>query len=349
MHRCLELAVKGRGSVAPNPMVGCVIVHDGQIIGEGWHRQFGKAHAEVNAITDVKKKDLLPSSTLYVNLEPCAHYGKTPPCADLLISSSIPRVVIGCEDSFSLVKGKGIEKMRQAGIEVIKGVLEKEARYLNRRFFTFHEHHRPYVILKWAESSDGFIDRNRSSEIATPLQISTAESRRLVHQWRSEEQAILVGTNTALLDNPRLTARESEGKNPLRIAIDRHNKIPLTYHLKDGSVPTLIFTESPTDSGGKWENVIIPFDTREAFIESLLMELYRRQITSLLVEGGAALLNSFLFSGKWDEARVFISPIEINQGIRAPEKPSFAYNHQRIDADELKIYRNEEDIYASQK
>jgi diaminohydroxyphosphoribosylaminopyrimidine deaminase/5-amino-6-(5-phosphoribosylamino)uracil reductase len=349
MHRCIELARKGKGLVAPNPMVGCVIVHDAKIIGEGWHMKYGQPHAEVNAINSVEDKKLLKSSTLYVNLEPCAHHGKTPPCADLIIAMNIPYVVIGCVDSFSLVQGKGIEKMMRAGIDVKTGVLEKESRHLNRRFFTFHEQKRPFVILKWAETADGFIDRTRHSDTEPPLRISSPESVQLLHRWRSEEQAILIATNTALLDNPRLTAREQNGMNPLRIAIDRNNRIPATHHLKDGSTPTLILTEKPEENSLNLEYVKLSFDSREHFLSELFRELYRRQILSVLVEGGASLLNSFFFSGKWDEARVFIAPVEIYEGVQSPEKPASAHSVERLGVDELRIYHNVEDEFASQK
>ncbi|HXC06303.1 MAG TPA: bifunctional diaminohydroxyphosphoribosylaminopyrimidine deaminase/5-amino-6-(5-phosphoribosylamino)uracil reductase RibD, partial [Bacteroidia bacterium] len=254
MRRCLELAAQGLGSVAPNPMVGSVIVHQGRIIGEGWHQRYGEAHAEVNAIAAVQEKNLLSGSCLYVNLEPCAHFGKTPPCADLIIRTGIPEVVIGSIDPFAQVSGKGIEKLVKAGIRVRTGVLETECRELNRRFFTFQEQKRPYIILKWAETADRFMDRIRTfGSGEAPLQISSAPSLQLLHQWRSEEQAILIGTHTALLDNPRLTVRERQGKNPLRIVLDPMNRIPASFHLKDGTTPTLVITAQPMGSSHNLE------------------------------------------------------------------------------------------------
>ncbi len=349
MQRCLDLAIKGMGMVAPNPMVGSVIVHEGIIIGEGWHERFGSPHAEVNAINGVKNKELLKSATLYVNLEPCAHHGKTPPCAELIIAMNIPFVVIGCIDTFSKVQGRGIEKMIRAGINVKIGVLEKESRYLNRRFFKFHEEKRPFVILKWAETADGFLDKFRSPGNDHPYPVSSFESQKLVHRWRAEEQAILVGTNTALLDNPRLDVRAIKGKNPLRIAIDRKNRIPQTFHLKDGSTPTLVFTSQRLEGTTNLEYLQIAFQRPEQVLEDILENLYKRQILSVLIEGGYETLNTFLSQGLWDEARIFISPETIGSGVKAPEKPGYSHSVERSGKDELLIYRNEEDPFASQK
>jgi diaminohydroxyphosphoribosylaminopyrimidine deaminase/5-amino-6-(5-phosphoribosylamino)uracil reductase len=341
MRRCLELAAQGRGSVAPNPMVGCVIVKDSQIIGEGYHQRYGEAHAEVNAIAVVADKSLLRASTLYVNLEPCAHFGKTPPCADLIIAQAIPQVVVGSVDTFSLVSGKGIQKMRDAGITVISGVLEEECRELNKRFFTFHEKKRPYVLLKWAETADGFTDRRRNTDqMQEPLQISSPESKALLHAWRSEEQAILVGTETVLLDNPRLTVRTATGKNPLRIAFDRNNRIPASHHLKDRSTPTWIITDKPvTGSGPMLEYVPLLFSSPAETIQQLLILLHSRSIQSVLVEGGTQLISSFFEAGVWDEARVFISTQQCGSGVKAPEKPSGIYTSRSSGRDELRIYK----------
>jgi diaminohydroxyphosphoribosylaminopyrimidine deaminase/5-amino-6-(5-phosphoribosylamino)uracil reductase len=334
MQQCLLLAVKGLGKVAPNPMVGCVIVHDGEIIGEGYHQQYGLAHAEVNAINSVQNKELLKRSTLYVNLEPCSHYGKTPPCADLIIENKIPNVVIGSLDLNSLVNGKGIEKLTKAGINVIEGVLEEECVKLNKRFFIFHEKKRPYIILKWAQTTDGFIDAKRDNESSLKaLQISNQESRKLVHQWRSLEQAIMVGTNTALLDNPQLTVRELKGANPLRITIDKWLRIPKEYHLLDKSTPTIIFTAVDATSVSNLEYVKIDFE--QAIIPQILNELYNRSIQSLIVEGGEQLLNSFIEIDSWDEARVFISDKKIVNGVKVPVLKSNPVSKENINGDKL--------------
>lgn len=337
MKRCLDLAVKGLGQVAPNPMVGCVIVYDDEIIGEGYHEQYGQAHAEVNAINSVKDKELLKKSTLYVNLEPCSHFGKTPPCADLIIENKIPYVVIGSIDTNSLVSGKGIEKLTKAGIDVKIGVLEAECKSLNKRFFTYHEKKRPYIILKWAQTSDGFIDAKRNEEnTSKPIQISNSDSKKLLHLWRSQEQAIIIGTNTALLDNPQLTVREVKGKNPLRITIDKWLRIPKHFNLFDKSTPTLIFTSVDEPSQKNLEFVKIDFE--KPIIPQVLEELYERNIQSLLVEGGELLLKSFIDEGFWDSARVFVSDKELKKGVEAPimnQKPVIKEN---ISGDKLLFY-----------
>ncbi|HCQ28892.1 MAG TPA: bifunctional diaminohydroxyphosphoribosylaminopyrimidine deaminase/5-amino-6-(5-phosphoribosylamino)uracil reductase RibD, partial [Flavobacteriales bacterium] len=251
LQRCLDLAKNGKGRVAPNPMVGCVIVHNGKIIGEGYHREYGKAHAEVNAINSVKNKELLRESTLYVNLEPCAHYGKTPPCSNLIIENNIPKVVVGCIDSFSAVAGKGIEKMQKAGIDVTVGVLEKESLALNRAFFTFHNKKRPYILLKWAQTLDGFIDIDRTSQKTTSDNwISNKFSKQLVHLYRSEIAGILVGKNTVMNDNPALTTRLIYGKSPIRLIIDFEQSIQESATVFNGEVPTVIFTSNPKENSG---------------------------------------------------------------------------------------------------
>ncbi|MBL0329151.1 MAG: bifunctional diaminohydroxyphosphoribosylaminopyrimidine deaminase/5-amino-6-(5-phosphoribosylamino)uracil reductase RibD [Bacteroidetes bacterium] len=340
MKRCLDLAVKGLGQVAPNPMVGSVIVCDGEIIGEGYHEQYGQAHAEVNAINAVKDKTLLKKSTLYVNLEPCSHFGKTPPCADLIVEHKIPYVVIGSIDTNSLVSGKGIEKLAKAGIDVKVGVLEEDCKKLNKRFFTYHEKKRPYIILKWAQTADGFIDAKRNEEnTSKPIQISNSDSKKLLHLWRSQEQAIMIGTNTALLDNPQLTVREVKGKNPLRITIDKWLRIPKQFNLFDKTTPTLIFTSVDEPSQSNLEFVKINFE--QAVIPQVLEELYKRNIHSLLVEGGELLLNSFIDEGLWDSARVFISEKELGKGVKAPilnQKPVVKEN---VSGDKLLFYVNE--------
>ncbi len=339
INHCLGLALNGLGQVAPNPMVGCVIVANEKIIGEGYHQLYGQAHAEVNAINAVQDKELLKTATLYVNLEPCSHFGKTPPCADLIIASHIPRVVIGGVDSNSLVSGKGIEKLKNAGVIVEVGVLEQECKQLNYRFFTYHEKKRPYIILKWAQTRDGFIDASRTEENQKALQISNADAKKLVHKWRSMEQAIMVGTNTALLDNPQLTVREVEGKNPIRITIDKWLRIPKDFHLFDGSTPTLVFTSSDAASVNNLEYIKINFEL--PLVPQFIDELYKRNIQSVLVEGGEQLLNSFIQANCWDEARVFVSETKIGKGVNAPVLNTDPIDHENISGDVLLIYKNE--------
>ena len=299
MQRCIQLARCGEAGAPPNPMVGAVVVCDGLIIGEGYHCRCGGPHAEVNAIGSVKEKHLLSRSTIYVSLEPCAHYGKTPPCADLIIRSGIPRVVVGCADPFAKVNGLGIKKLQEAGCEVVVGVLEQECHELNRRFFTFHQKHRPWITLKWAQSKDGSLSPSLPQrEGKAPVFFSNALTQALVHRLRARHQAILVGTRTALTDNPTLTTRCWQGPNPLRLTIDRHNILPPTLHLKDGSTPTVIYTHES--------------------LPEILDDLYNRGIQSLMVEGGAKLLQSFIDEGLWDEARIEIAPFCVEQGIAAP-------------------------------
>ncbi|HET6244277.1 MAG: bifunctional diaminohydroxyphosphoribosylaminopyrimidine deaminase/5-amino-6-(5-phosphoribosylamino)uracil reductase RibD [Bacteroidetes bacterium] len=338
MQRCIELAKNGTGKVAPNPLVGCVIVFEGKIIGEGFHRKFGEAHAEVNAINSVEDKSILKKSIVYINLEPCAHYGKTPPCADLLIHYNIPEVVIGCIDTFSAVSGKGIEKLRNSGCKVSVGVLEKKARELNKRFFTFHEKKRPYIILKWAQTIDGFIDKTRITGNPGQNKISSDFSQVMVHKWRSEEQAIMVGTNTANNDNPKLNVRIWKGSNPLRIVIDKSLRLPLNNHLFDQSVSTLVFTAERTESKNNLEYFILNFIDVP---KEVCFELHQRGIQSLLVEGGAVLLKTFINSGLWDEARVFYSPLNFQKGIKAPELINMKIcSKDVIQTDDLYCFRN---------
>lgn len=297
MRRCIQLARCGEACAAPNPMVGAVVVCDGRIIGEGYHRRCGGPHAEVNAIDSVRDRTLLRRSTIYVSLEPCAHYGKTPPCADLIIRSGIPRVVVGCTDSFAKVDGLGIRKLRDAGCEVRVGVLEEECRTLNKRFFTFHEKRRPWITLKWAQSKDGLIDRERTAG-ETPAQLSCELTRTLVHRLRARRQAILVGTETALMDNPSLTTRLWDGPSPLRLTIDRKHRLPASLHLTDGAPDTVIYS-------------------CETLCE-ILADLHGRGVQSLLVEGGAKLLQSFINEGLWDEARIETAPILLHKGTESP-------------------------------
>lgn len=319
MQRCLDLAILGAGKVSPNPMVGAVIVYNDRIIGEGYHQQYGQAHAEVNAVNQVlsnfeNAEELLRESTIYVSLEPCAHYGKTPPCADLVIRHRIPHVVVGCRDPFPAVDGKGIEKLKQAGIEVTLGILEEKCRFLNRRFFTKVQQHRPYVILKWAQTQDGFFapDDNRQ------FWITGTESRKLVHQWRGEEDAILVGKNTAAIDNPQLNVRYGEGRSPKRVVIDRRLELNHDLHLFDQSVETLVFNEIKTDVDGKIKYIALE-DFDRYVPQYILYQLYLQDIQSLIIEGGAHTLNTFIEAGLWDEARVFTGQVSLTSGIKAPK------------------------------
>lgn len=331
MQRAIELAALGKGYVSPNPMVGCVIVHESRIIGEGWHRKYGEAHAEVNAINSVEDQSLLTESTCYVTLEPCAHHGKTPPCADLLVSMKLKKVVIAVVDSNPLVGGKGIEKLKAAGIEVETGCLEKEALQQNARFFTLMEKQGPYIILKWAETADGFVARKNFDS----KWISNEYSRSLVHQWRAEEDAILVGSNTAAYDNPSLNVRSWVGNDPLRIVIDRKLSLKTDLNLFDQSIPTIIYNCQKTESEGKLEWVKL---NDEEFIESLVKDLGQRKIQSLIVEGGATVLKAFIEAGLWDEARVFTSSVEFGDGISAP-KLSQQPTVSDVMGDELRIYK----------
>ncbi len=334
MQRCFSLAKNGLGRVAPNPLVGCVIVNNDRIIGEGFHTAFGKAHAEVEAIQSVKDKMCLPDATLYVNLEPCCHTGKTPPCSKLIIESGIKRVVLANADPFALVNGGGVAALRQAGIEVVQGVLAEEGRNLNKRFFTFHEKERPYIILKWAQSSDGFIDHIRTPA-EKPLRISDAQSTRLVHKWRTEEQAILIGKNTALLDNPMLTARYWAGKNPLRLVTDRHAKLPTSLSLFKGDAQTIVLTENYAETKETYSYVPIDYT---CFFESFFALMHSLSIQSVLVEGGRVLLQSFIDKKCWDEARVIQSLFSVGKGIAAPRIPQAAGEVIQLDKDCLHVY-----------
>ena len=338
MRRCLQLAQYGGGYVAPNPMVGAVLVYDNKIIGEGYHHKYGDAHAEPNAINSVKAKELIRKSTLYVSLEPCSHYGKTPPCADLIVRSGIPKVVIGTLDPNPKVSGRGVEILQNAGIEVVVGVMEEECFELNKRFFIYHEQKRPYVLLKWAQTADGFIDRNRTTNLEPPLLISNNITKQLTHKMRSENQSILVSTNTVLLDNPSLTVRNWSGKNPIRIAIDRQGRIPENYNILDGQVPTIIFTGDPKPDKHHVEYIKINFESDN--LNEILRELYNRHIHSVLVEGGSKLLYSFIRSGLWDEANVEISPDKIHEGIPAPQLPLHPVSRTEIENHEWLFYKN---------
>lgn len=338
MRRCIELAEKGAGHTAPNPKVGALVVHEGKIIGEGYHQSCGKAHAEVNAIDAVQNKDLLKNSTLYVNLEPCSHHGKTPPCADLIVSSEIPRVVVGMKDPHKKVAGNGIKKLLQAGIDVITDIVEDECRFLNRDFITYHTKNRPFIVLKWAESADGFIDIEREYGVGTgPYWITDEVCRQVVHKWRSEIQAILVGTNTALKDNPSLTVREWNGKNPLRLLIDKKLKVPESFAILDGIVETVVFTSA--EKKLEKENVsYYKLNNPDNAIPEILEYLHGRNIISLMVEGGTKLLESFIREGLWDEARVFVGNNKFGKGTAAPIINHRASNDTIISNSKLKTY-----------
>ena len=326
MRRCLELASTASGYAAPNPMVGAVVVCDGRIIGEGFHRQYGGPHAEANAIRSVREKELLERSTMYVNLEPCSHYGKTPPCAEMIIAARIPHVVVGSADPNPKVAGRGIAKLRAAGCKVTERIMEAECDRLNIRFITYHRKHRPYIVLKWAQTADGFIDVVRDRNVVgRPTWITGWYEQTMVHKWRSEEQAVMVGTNTALADNPMLNIRRWYGRQPLRITLDRQLRLPESLHLFDGSQPTLVFTDvSPSSSergpGGEAAEhetySAVPFD--EQLPQHILDELYRRKIISVLIEGGTRLLQTFIDAGLWDEARIFTGTTVFGDGVKAP-------------------------------
>ncbi len=331
MQRALKLAAHGRGGVSPNPMVGCVIVHNNLIIGEGFHQQYGGPHAEVNAIESVEDKSLLKESTLYVNLEPCSHEGKTPPCADLLIRHNVKKVVVSNLDSNPLVAGEGIKRLRAKGIDVITGVLEKQGREFNRRFFTYIEKQRPYIILKWAETADGFIAR----ENLDSKWISNEYSRQLVHKWRTEEDAVLVGSKTAAHDNPKLNVRDWTGRNPVRIVIDRFLKLSDRLHLFDKSQKTICYNiikheEHPNLS-------LIRLD-EEDFLKNMIRDLYTQKIQSIIIEGGTQTLSYFINANLWDEARTFTSHKNFTKGIHAPGLHGNLVSQESILNDTLKIY-----------
>ncbi|MBS2096906.1 bifunctional diaminohydroxyphosphoribosylaminopyrimidine deaminase/5-amino-6-(5-phosphoribosylamino)uracil reductase RibD [Carboxylicivirga linearis] len=339
MQRCLQLAQMAEGHTYSNPLVGSVIVHEGRIIGEGYHRKAGEPHAEVNAVASVKDKSLLSGSTLYVNLEPCAHYGKTPPCSKLIIDNKIPHVVIGCIDDFSEVAGKGVEMMEKAGVKVEYGILEKESRELNRRFFTFHNKKRPYVILKWAQTLDGFLDIDRDSSLfGQPTWITNAWARRAVHKQRRTEQAILVGTYTALKDNPSLTVRDWVGPQPLRIVIDRKCQLTSEYHLMDNSCPTIVINSLKDDKG--WLIEFIKADFDQNLPEQILQILWEKGIQSVIIEGGHATLDSFIMHNLWDEAHKYIGNTFFESGVKAPVVHGKIVEQSVFGDSRLFVYRN---------
>lgn len=338
IKRCLDLAALGAGKVSPNPMVGSVIVHNSRIIGEGWHQKHGQPHAEVEAINQVFENypdqaiELLKESSIYVSLEPCAHHGKTPPCADLIVKHQIPRAIIACRDPFPRVNGKGIEILKNGGVEVIEGVLEREALHLNRRFFTRVAKQRPYIILKWAETADGYFAPNEGQKW-----ISGQQAALLVHRWRSEEDAILVGKNTALMDNPKLNTRLWTGKDPKRVVLDRNLELPKDLHLFDQSIETIVLNEKETTVQGKTKYIALEnFDFYLA--ESIAYQLYLFDIQSVIIEGGAKTLDLFIKAGLWDEARVFVSNNSWGEGIKSPDFRFAAQETTSIGNDTLSIY-----------
>ncbi len=342
MQRCLELAQMAKGNTAPNPMVGAVLVHNERTIGEGWHHYYGADHAEVNCLKNVAEADkhLIPESTMYVNLEPCAHYGITPPCAVRLVGEKVKKVIVANIDPFEKVSGMGLEILTQGEVAIKTGVLEQEGLWVNRRFFCFHRQKRPYIILKWAQTNNGFIAPSDKSR----LQITCNDSRKLVHKWRTEEAAIMVGTTTALNDNPQLTARLHEGKQPLRIVLDRKLRLPHTHHVFDNSAATWIINERQEMLNGNIHSVQLTFD--DTLLTQLMNRLYAAKILSVIVEGGAVLLNSFIRMGLWDEARIFTGDVFLHDGISAPhlenEDPAFTTDKG---SDSLQVFVNKNCAY----
>ena len=331
MKRAIELAQLGRGNVSPNPMVGCVIVHNHKIIGEGYHEKYGEAHAEVNAIKSIQQQELLSESTIYVTLEPCAHHGKTPPCSDVLIKKQVKKVVIGCCDPLEEVNGKGVDKLREAGIEVEMSSIEYECRSVNKRFFTYTEKKRPFVLLKWAQSEDGFMARENFDS----KWISNQYSRQQVHQWRAEEDAILVGKNTAIYDNPKLNVRDAVGSHPIRIVIDNKLELSQDLNLFDGSVLTYVLNLSREEVSDD-----VSYLKYDGTLNGLLPKLHERQIQSVLVEGGAKTLTSFIESRLWDEARVFTSNDDFEKGIDSPNIGGRLLLDDDVMGDRIEIYEN---------
>lgn len=344
MSRCIQLAKNGLGTTYPNPLVGSVVVHNEKIIGEGWHYKAGQPHAEVNAIKSVSNhKDLLEASTLYVNLEPCSHFGKTPPCSDLIITSGIKKVVIGNTDPNPEVAGRGIKKLQEAGCEVISGVLEIECSKLNKRFFTFHKKKRPYIFLKWAQTADGFIAPKKSTRrVNRPVWITNEYTRQMVHKMRAEEMSILVGTNTVLEDNPSLTVRDWAGKNPIRIVIDKNLKILSNFSVFDQKAPTIIFAESDNNLaaqtiGSKYINI----DFSKEIASQICNLLYQNGIQSVIVEGGSKTLQTFIDANLWDEAHVFSGNITFGQGIMAPNFKGDLISKSLMKSDLVQYFKNQ--------
>ena len=334
IDKCISLARKGALDVSPNPMVGCVIVNNGEIIGEGYHKEYGKNHAEVNAIHSVKDKSELKNSILYVNLEPCCHHGKTPPCTDLIVKYNIPKVVIGCIDTFSKVSGQGIKKLKDNSVEVIYGVLEKDCTKLNKRFFCYHIKKRPYIILKWAKSKDNFIAPINQEK---PFWMTSEKSKKLVHSWRAEEDAILVGRKTVVADNPSLTVRMCEGKNPIRIIIDKELSLDKKSNVFDDQAETIVFNNIKSAIIDKTTYLKADFNNLN---EDILNQLYNRDILSLIIEGGTITINSFIEKNLYDEIRVFTADKLLEKGINSPELPDInLIKTSIINNDKLEVYK----------
>ncbi|WP_027126683.1 bifunctional diaminohydroxyphosphoribosylaminopyrimidine deaminase/5-amino-6-(5-phosphoribosylamino)uracil reductase RibD [Gelidibacter mesophilus] len=343
IKRCIEIGKNGLGTTAPNPMVGCVIVYGQEIIGEGFTSPYGGAHAEVNAISSVKVQSLLKKATLYVTLEPCAHFGKTPPCADAIIKFKIPKVVIGTIDTFNKVSGKGVEKLKASGCEVIVGVLEDEVKKHHKRFFTFHNKKRPYIILKWAESADGFISPHTKDELK-PVWITNEISRQLVHKWRAEEQAILVGTNTVIADNPSLTVRDWTGKSPIRIVLDKNLRLPKNASVFNEKAKTILISEKNEKSTIGTEHRDLEFlswNLKEILAQQICTILFNRDINSVIIEGGRQTLQTFIDENLWDEARIFTGTNFFTSGTKAPHLSGTLTFEEKILDDTLKIYTND--------
>ena len=327
LKRCIDIAKNGLGTTRPNPMVGSVIVYSNQIIGEGFTSAYGGNHAEVNAINSVKDKSLLKESTIYVTLEPCSHFGKTPPCSDLIIKHQIPHVVIGCIDDNIQVAGKGIEKLKKAGCHVVVGISENECKAHHKRFFTFHNKKRPYIILKWAETADGFIAPETKNE-QKPVWITNEYSRQLVHKWRAEEQAILVGPNTVLQDNPSLTVRDWTGQNPIRIVIDKENKLSKKHTVFNNEAETITLSNKDIDFS---KNIA----------QQICDVLFKNNINSVIIEGGVKTLQTFIDENLWDEARVFTGNTHFKKGVKAPRFSGTLISEETIIGDTLKTYKND--------
>ena len=337
MQRCLQLAGNAEGNTSPNPLVGSVVVYNGNIIGEGWHHKAGAPHAEVNAINSVSDKSLLSQSTIYVSLEPCAHFGKTPPCTDLIIQHKIPKVIIGCRDSFEAVDGKGIEKLKQAGVDVRVGILEEECRFLNRFFFTYHIHKRPYIILKWAQSQDGFLDKKRVEGKKGINWITGKPTKALVHKWRHEVDAILVGSNTVINDDPELTVRLVEGKNPVRLVIDPLSETPANAKAYNDAALNIAFITNHTSHLPE-STLVVNF--AEDVLNTIMETCYEHQLQSILIEGGAHTLQQFITAGLWDEARVLTGAPHFGEGLKAPALKSSPSETHTLGNDRLNIYYN---------
>lgn len=327
IQRCLQIARSGLGTSRPNPMVGCVIVHENKIIGEGFTSPYGGSHAEVNAINSVKDKSLLKEATLYVSLEPCSHHGKTPPCSDLIIEKKIPNVVIGCLDDNKKVAGKGIQKLMNSGCNVVVGILEDKCKHHHKRFFNFHIKKRPYIILKWAQTLDGFIAPNTKNELK-PVWITNEISRQLVHKWRTEEQAILAGNNTVVQDNPTLTVRDWTGLNPTRIVLDPKKSLSKGYNVFNSDAQTIIISDEDID----YSKIVA---------KQICEVLLRNNINSVIIEGGAQTIQTFINEDLWDEARIFTGNVEFGQGIKAPTFIGNAISESKIEQDSLKYYVND--------